>query len=40
MSQSTKMVNGFNDEDGCPEVDSDGDTLFDEVDKCAKQQKI
>jgi len=26
--------NGFEDEDGCPELDKDGDTILDAVDKC------
>lgn len=29
-----ETVNGFEDEDGCPELDKDGDTILDAVDKC------
>ena len=31
------MINDFKDEDGCPEEDSDGDGIFDEIDKCLKK---
>ena len=32
-----ELINGFKDEDGCPEEDSDGDGIFDEIDKCLKK---
>ena len=29
-----ELFNGFEDDDGCPEVDTDGDGIFDRQDKC------
>ena len=35
--EESEDVDGFQDEDGCPDPDNDGDTLEDAVDKCADE---
>jgi OOP family OmpA-OmpF porin len=35
-----ETVNGYQDEDGCPELDSDGDTFFDDQDSCPEEAGV
>jgi outer membrane protein OmpA-like peptidoglycan-associated protein len=35
-----ETVNGYQDEDGCPELDSDGDSFFDDQDACPEEAGV
>ncbi|MEO7094069.1 MAG: transporter, partial [Polyangiales bacterium] len=39
-ADNAETMNGYEDDDGCPEADSDSDTFLDDVDRCPNEAEI